>query len=429
MKDFLNSFARSGAGVALSALFGLILLRLVSDQLGVEGIAEFGIYRQFIQFCTVFLSWGNGFAVIETYSKAKDKQFFTTQVFKYFQIAAILLSIVILVFSKPITLALFGSMKLFDLILFSPLVFLTLTNYSFFRFILAAKKHLLTSGLLQALPFAVMIVTFLFVPQMGVMFLVSYSASALISFFVWKHYSREELRLTEKFQRLTDFEKTSLATILTGAIGFLCPLIVKSLSVHFLGLQETGVIEAEFSLVSYLTLAIISGLGTYYLASVSEKPNDVQFRERIFLFLVPLTALALILLNSLDFIFLKLLFGEKIAQYQASLSIFSVAEMLRCINWFFIFTMIGLSYRKEYILFDSVSNALYVILSFVLLQKFANREAIEYAYLAFQGIYLVLNLQFCYKKRLISSKLALMTSFMTIALVVLSSYLKGMNYG
>lgn len=429
MKNYLNSFAKSGLGVILSALFGLLLLRFISRDLGVAGIAKFGIYRQFIQLCTVFLSWGNGFSIIESYSKAIDKDHFTTNSFKYFQITAFVLSLVIVIFSKPISYALFNDTESSQLILFSPLVFLGLTNYSFFRFVLSAKKYLLSSGLLQALPFVVMIAVFSFSKSLNIIFMFAYLVSAFIAFIVWRSFSIEKIILFSNIQRLYEFEKTSFATIITGAVGFFCPLIVKSMSMHFLGLENTGVLEAEFSLVSYFTLAIISGLGTFYLGVVSEKPKDLLFREKIFGMLVPTTALGLSVVIYFQEIFLSVLFGKEILRLTPDLAIFGLAEMLRCINWFFIFSMIGLSFRKSYIILDTISNLSYILFSLIFVFYFPNKTSIECGYLTFQAIYLILNLIFCFKLKVIHSKLSVGLTLFSISLILATIYVRNLFHG
>ena len=428
-KDLIQNFLKSGLGVILSAVFGLLLLRLIAIDLGVEGIAKFGIYRQFIQFCTVFLSWGNGFSIIESYAKAKTKDAFTSVAFKYFQVVTILLSIIIAVLAKPIAIGLFDDENATDLILISPLIFIGLSNFSFFRFLLAARKNILSSGLLQALPFLLMIGFFFISKELSHFFIFSYAVSALASFMVWKLEATEKLSFDFSLTRMTDFEKTSIATIITGAVGFFCPLIVKSISVHHLGLDTSGVIEAEFSIVSYFTLAIISGLGTFYLGHVSEKPQDINFREKIFLFLIPLTSIGLIILVLFQKLFLTILFGEELLRLSPDLAVFSMGEMLRCINWFFIFTMIGLSYRKTYITFDILANISYILASWALVSYAPVRLSIEYGYFIFQLIYLLFNLGMGLKVNLIRPRVAFPVSCASIGLLVIAIYMRDYFHG
>ena len=418
MLNLYKNFIKSGVGVILTAVFGLLLLRFISHEMGVIGIAKFGIYRQFIQFCTVFISWGNGFSIIESFSKAKDKQHFTSNTFKYFQFVTFALSIPLILFAKPISSLLFNESESSDLILYSPLVFLTLSNYSFFRFIITAKRHLLSAGLLQALPFAFMLFFFFIFKDYSRLFITSYLLSAIVGYFAWRRLSSEDLRIFSTFERLTEFEKTSLATIITGSVGFLSPLIVKSLSAHYLGLELTGVLEAEFSLISYLTLAMISGLGTFYLGQVSERPTDIHFREKTYLFLVPMTALALTTLIIFQSFFVGLLFGTEILQYRPNLSIFAIGELFRCANWFFIFSMIGLSHRRKYIKLDVISNIMYIITSLILVSSTRSIESLRLSYLIFQLIYLILNLRFCLKAKIISAKIAFTCLVISLAVLV-----------
>ncbi len=417
MKNYLLKFIKSGIGVGLSAVFGLLLLRSISKEQGPAGLATFGIYRQFLQFCAVFLTWGNGFSIIESFSKAKDKEHFTSNTFKYVLGITFLLGLTILSLSYPITLGLFDSSENWDLIALAPLIFAGLAFHGFFRFVLTGKQHLVLASILQASPFVFMYLFYYFTKNLFSFFFLAYSASALLAFIFWIMHSEERMLIRQRPSRLLDFEKTSVATIITGAFGFLSLLIVKSISVHALGMTTTGVIEAEFSLVSYLTLALISGLGTFYLGRISENPQDQAFRERIFSLLIPLTAIVLSVIIYYDQFFLGLLFGKKMLTYGPSLSIFGMGEMLRCINWFFTFSMIGLSFRKTYLTFDTISYIVYVAASGIIVSIWPVKESIEYSYLLFQIVYLILNLYFCLKVKVIQPKLAIGLTFLSVALL------------
>ena len=407
MKNYLIKFIKSGIGVGLSAIFGLLLLRSISKEQGPEGLATFGIYRQFLQFCAVFLTWGNGFSIIESFSKAKDKEHFTSNTFKYFLGITFLLGFTILLFSYPITLGLFDDNMHWDLIALAPLVFIGMSFHGFFRFIITGKQHLIMASILQAAPFIFMFFFYFFTKNLFSFFLLAYLSSAIFAFIFWKTISKEKILLTKKPSRLLDFEKTSIATIFTGAFGFLSLLLVKSISVHALGMTTTGILEAEYSMVSYLTLALISGLGTFYLGRISENPNDKAFREKIFSFLIPLTSIVLAVFIYYDQFFLNLLFGRKIVELGANLSIFGLGEMLRCINWFFTFSMIGLGFRKTYLIFDTVSYGIYVAASAIVVSLWPFKSSIEYGYLTFQVVYLMLNLYLCVKVKVINPKLAI----------------------
>lgn len=407
MKNYLLKFIKSGIGVGLSAVFGLLLLRSISKEQGPAGLATFGIYRQFLQFCAVFLTWGNGFSIIESFSKAKDKEHFTSNTFKYVLGITFLLGLTILSLSYPITLGLFDTSENWDLIALAPLIFIGMAYHGFFRFILTAKQHLITSSILQASPFVFMFFYYFLTKNLFNFFFLAYLSSALLAFIFWKITSPQKFLIIKEGSRIRDFEKTSIATIITGAVGFLSPLIVKSISVRYLGLAMTGIIEAEYSLVSYLTLAIIAGLGTFYLGMVSTNPHDQVFRERIFIFLIPFTTAILSILVCFDQFFISLLFGQVFLRFSPSLDIFALGEMLRCINWFLIFSMIGLGYRKSYIVSDLISNAVYILASGLIVSIWPLKVSIEYSYLLFQAIYLMLNLRFCLKVKVVQSKLAI----------------------
>lgn len=424
MKKYFTKFFHSGLGVVLSALFGIFLLRVITQSEGPEGLARFGIYRQFIQFCTVLLTWGNGFSIIESFSKSENKEYFLSNVYKYVLASTALMSIVVVVFSKQIAIGLYDDTTQYNLILVTPLIFIGIAHYSFFKFILSAKQHLLTSSFLQGLPFLLMFLFFYLNPTISTYFLLSYAACSVIGFFFFNYWSQEKISFSKKFQREIGFEKSSIVTVGTGTVGFLALLLVKSISVHYLGIKETGILEAEFSLMNYMTLAIIAGLSTFYLSAVSQDQNDINFREKIYIFLIPLTCICISVLIYYDHFFLGLLFGKDLLTYSPSLSIFGLAEMFRCINWFFIFTMIALSHRKKYILYDFISNVLYVLASLCMVIYFPNRMSIEMGYLVFQFAYFIFITLFCFKTKVINPKLSLGGACTSVFVIGTIIYLK-----
>ncbi len=407
MKNYLLKFIKSGIGVGLSAIFGLLLLRSISKEQGPEGLATFGVFRQFLQSCAVFFTCGNGMSIIESYSKAKDKEHFISNAFKYFLLITLVVGLVTILLSYPIAVGLFDNDKNWSLIALAPLIFIGMSFQAFFRLLVTAKQHLITSSLLQAAPFTLMFVFYAFSKNIFIYFILAYWVSSLFAFILWRLTSEEKIQLNQKFSRILSFEKTSLATIITGAISFVSLLIVKSVSVHALGLSTTGVIEAESSLTGYVTLALISGLGTFYLAKVSENPHDQVFREKIFKFLIPVTTLVLSVLIYFDQFFIGLLFGKGLLFFSPSLSVFGMGELLRCMNTFFIFSMIGMGQRKSYITFELISYTVYVLASAIIVTIWPYRESIEYSYLIFQTAYLVLNFTFCLKIKTINPRFAI----------------------
>lgn len=400
----LKTFAKSGSGIAISAIFGVCLIKLISHHDGPEGVGAFGLFRQFFQFLAVFFTLGSGFSIVEGMPKSGNKNHFIKTACSYSFLVALTISIIVLIFQKEICLAIYSDLKNISLIRSIPLFIIPLSFHQLIKSSLNGEGYIGISGIVTALPFVTMFIVALFSRDLFDLYLYSSLISLAVSLMLFK---RPLWFLIPKipFMRLKSFEKTSISTMITGASGFLSFLTVKAICTHKLGIWHTGLLEASWSLVGYSTLVFLTSLSVYYLPKVSADQEQIGFRNHYFSLINFLALGSLMIICLGEEFFIRLLFTPEFAEMYKLLVLMAIGEYLKCLNWVFNFSMIGLSYKKAYLVLDSCANAIFV--AAVFFTDLNKLEEIGFCYIIFQTCYLLGNLIINHKFKLVSNRYAL----------------------
>ncbi|HXH29885.1 MAG TPA: hypothetical protein VNJ01_03665 [Bacteriovoracaceae bacterium] len=400
MSISVRSFLKSGIGVAISAIFGVCLIKLISYHEGPKGVGAFGLFRQFFQFLAVFYTLGSGYSIVEGLPKSKNKELFIKTASSYSLLVSVILSLLILIFQEQICLAIYSDLKNLHLIRSLPLFIVPLSILQLVKSSLSGEGFIGRSGVVTALPFVLMFAVAIYSRDLFDLYFYSSVLSFLLSLALFQKPLRS---LVPKFpiERIKSLENTSISTMLTGASGFMSFLAVKAICTHKLGIWNTGLLEASWSLVAYTTLVFLTSLSVYYLPKVSADPTQVTFRNHYLTFINGIAAVSLILICLGENFFIKLLFTTEFLEMEKLLTWMALGEYLKCLNWFFIFSMIGLSYKKAYIILDLCANALLV--GAVYFTDLSLLEEIGICYISFQTFYLLGNLFLNFRFKLVST--------------------------
>ncbi len=394
MSISVRAFAKSGAGIALSAVFGVGLVKLISYHEGPEGVGAFGLFRQFFQFLAIFFTLGSGYSIVEGYPKARDRVAFIRIAASYALAVSLSLSALVLLFSEEICVALYSDLENLNLIRSIPLFLVPLSVHQLIKSALSAQGYIGLSGIATALPFFTMFVIALFSRELFDL----YFYSGLLSFLLGLVLYRSPVRnLLPGFplKRLESFERTTISAVVGGASGFLSFLAVKAVCTHRLGIWNTGLLEGAWSLVGYTTLIYLTSLSVYYLPKVSAEPEQKKFRDHYFTLINGLALASLGFICVFSSFFIHLLFTPEFGAMTKILVWMAIGEYLKCLNWVFIFSMIGLSYKKAYLALDLLANALFMVLLY--LSTVSDLRDLGRIYIAFQVCYLLGNIALNFK--------------------------------
>ena len=387
MKTIILKFLISGSGIILSAIFGLVLLKILSIKYGPELIGEFGIFRQFFQFLSVVITLGKGHALIHGLSASKNKDKYLKMTFKYYLLFLTLLSLILVILNKPINFLIFNQTNN-NLMVSLPITLFFSSLFYFNAHFLAAKKHIATSSLLQTLPFLFMIFSALATNQIDYIFLISYAAAWIISIFISNINvlkiipSPKDLILRNK-----PFEKVFISTIFNSLISLLSILTFKILIQKYNGIANVGYFEAAWNIALYSNMIIYSGLNFYLLPKISNGSIDNKILKNIKLFILTYTLVA----SSTQLIAAKelinILYSDKFSKSVEILKVLVLSEMFRGFNFYFYFSFLGSSNKKTYLKVEIISNTIFII-SLLISVVFFNKVSI-YTLVFFNFFYFI----------------------------------------
>lgn len=381
----LVKLAQSGFGIVLSSLFGIGLIKIISIKSGPQSLGYFGVFRQFFQLMTVVFTLGNGFAIIEGIPKSNDKNHFIKNVSGYTFWVCVILSLLVLAFSVPISEGIFGNNDHLNLIRLMPIMIFSIAYTLLMRSIYSAEGKLIPAGLFWSFSYLFMFIVGLFSTELTHL----YFYGSIMSFIAALSLFKEKALLipTFKVERLRNFERTAISTAIAGITGFFSFLTVRAICVNELGADDGGYLETSWSLVNYIVLIFLTSLSAYYLPQISERPKDVEFRKKFFIIINFLSLSSLLFLCLGKEIIIPLLFSKKFLPASGLLIIMSVGEYFKCLNYFFNFSLIGTTNKRAYLILDTSANFLFVIMAFAFHDH--RLETFGYIYVAYQAFYLL----------------------------------------
>jgi len=339
--------------------------------------------------------------VIEGLKKFNDDRTFIKTVSAYTLIVCLILSFLVFPFSHTISLNLFGNLENVNLLRLLPVMILSIAYNLLIRSIYISTGYLAQAGIVMSLSYLFMFVVSLFSTELVDIYLYGSLACVFISVITFK--DRKLLFPSFTFGRIKSFEKTAISTSITGVTGFLSFLIVRSICLKELGAENGGFLEASWSLVNYTTLIFLAGLGSYYLPQVSERPEDIEFRKKFFLIINAGALTSLLILCFGKSLIIPLLFSQEFLPTSSLLDLMSVGEYLRCINFFFVFSLIGMTQKKAYIVLDTAANISFVLIALIFPVK--DLQTFGFIYVAYQILYLLGSIALNSKYKMIPNKL------------------------
>lgn len=190
------------------------------------------------------------------------------------------------------------------------------------------------------------------------------------------------------FKVLIAFGSTSIFALLFSNISM---LMIKSAITKRLGMDYNGVFQADWSIMNQYIGIIFSSCGVYYFPTLcSLKTNGERVEEinktleMLLMVIIPIFVGILLFKD----IIINLLYSNKFSLSAELLSIFIIGDYFKVISWTMGFVFAPIYKLKEFIVIDFISNIFFVISSITLLNKLGSLYGIAYSYI-------VLNILLC----------------------------------
>lgn len=416
MKTLALKFSISGLGVVLSAIAGLILSKIIAIKYGPSYLGEFAIFRQFFQVLVVFITFGNGFSLIQGLSNTDNKRRFLSSALKYY--FGMYLVIIFFIYGLSfISLPLINGQYFSSLssIILPVILFFTLL-FSFQRFSIAGQGLTFKSSISQSFPYILMLIGISFIHLIDRLFLFAYLLSFIFIILIHTKSLCPSKDLIVVAERDKDFEKTSLSTFITGVSGLSTFLIIKIVIKKYFNTETVGIFEASWNLAIYASMVLLNGLSLFYLPRLSSNNNDLKLVEHTLIFIVTSAVALCIFFAVFSEQIIPIFYSSQFIESIKLLKIISFGELLRALSWFFVFSFIALKQRKKYILIDLISNLSFVTIALYLAQNKYDIYHIGKSYIIYQQVYLLL----CLIKSPFNSKLLLRYKLIPYVILIFS---------
>ncbi len=350
-------------GVGLSAVFASLAVSFLAKS-HLDSLGAFGVYRQFLQFCSVFLHCGGGASLIEFFSISENDRRIGVA-FNYHILSWLILSFISIVFGGSLSELVFGDVNSLNYARL-PLLFFIITILGFVRGVLVAKRKVILGSVLQFLPYLFILICLslnLFEDDwISEVFLFSYSLSLLFALIIsWRCLKGEYL----VFERDFNFEKTSFS-VGGGLIFFLgSTLIVKSYVYRIISATESGVLESMLSLVVNMTLVASMMLSYFYLPVIMRSRSILDVKRYLKYYLLFLWLL-LFFLALISYPYLELFVGISFFKNIYVFSVLCFAEVFRALSIFISLTLISFGFKVLYFITDIIWGAGVILLVFLI---------------------------------------------------------------
>lgn len=386
----LNSFS-----VGISFLLGLLSTKIISVFLGASGMALLGSFRNFSAMTKSLATLGINNSVVKLLvENKKDKEELSiiySTFFWLFLFISIFLTVVILIFSYPISDFLFFTniyaipIQFFGLIL--PLIVINTFWIAIYNGLEMFKKMILIQIISNILIFFITAVLIFKQNIQGGLFSVAIGELLMIFLtflFVRKDYNLFDFQLQKVISKkyFDVIKKFSAMALLSAIVGPLTLIFIRITIITEYSIQEAGIWDAINRLSGFYMLFFSTGLSMYYMPKLASLTNDNQFKVELkayFKTFVPLFFLMILGLFLFREIIIEIAFTKAFYSIKEVLFWQLLGDFFKILTLAFGFQILVKTMVKRYILIELVFNAVYLILSFFLV-KFLSVEGVLQAY-------------------------------------------------
>lgn len=386
-KAVLKVFSYTAVSTLVKMLTGFISLKIIARMVGAEGVVMLGQVNNFSSIILVMASGGIANGITKYVAEYKDD---SEKVNKYistaFQITlsfSALCALFLLLFSSFLSRKITMSNDYgYVFIVFAATIFFYALN-GFFTAIVNGfqdyKKYVLIN-ISNSIVGLLLTVSLVFYWQMKGVLLsaVTYQSVVVVCtfFIIYKLPWLKQLILKIKVDSSIwkQFLRYSLMTFTTAATVPVAQLLIRSMLVKTLSVQQAGMWEG-INRISGAYLAIfVTSFSVYYLPRLSEIQDKALLKKEV------LNAYKLILPILTVFFSLIFLFREQIVlllftkEFLPMQSLFIwqlAADFIKISGWLIGFIMIAKAHMKFYIFTEVFFCILYVLLSYLFIEKYA----------------------------------------------------------
>lgn len=405
---FIKVSGANGIITIAKSIFTIISNKVVATVIGTSGIAMVGQLQSFISIISLVSNGGFNQGLTKYIAEYKDDSKNVKEYIGTAFIVALVLStfvgIMVLIFSKIISLNIFATNAYFSiLIVFA----ITLLTYNLNALVLAIingfqkyKQYFKINITTTLVGFILTLTLVLFFKEYGALLAIVLSQSIVfviayffirkdywISAFSYKYFNKEKLFLLLKYTAITVF---------SGIIWPVVAMVIRTYVIRNISVEEAGLWQATRNLNDYIVNIAIGSFSVYLLpklSSITDKNKLKRELINIYKIIIPVSLLGFSLLFIFRDYAVLLLYSEKFLKVGEYL----LLQMVGSFFWMCKVPVMNLILAKGlttiFIVFELIFAVMYIILVIIFVPKF-QVQGIQLSFAIYNFIYFITNLFF-----------------------------------
>ena len=394
----------------VAILFSLLLNKYIAIKLGPEGIGLFGQLKSLIAIATNYSNGGISSATIRLFSRYKNnlrmKQLLFNNLISYSVLFIVPLTILFLIFSKHISIYLFGSENYITAINFFAVSFVFYSIVINFQSIINGQSRFILLSILIILQSLVNL-------TVGVVFISLYNEHGLMLFLFISQsflaisiilYAMKYKNFTSKIGVKTNLFKLFFQyTIMSSSTAIILPttlILLRMMIQKDLGTDYMGYWQASWQLSEVFIGIIISTLASYYIPKLSQHKNYHNYLNELkktILFSMLIVIPAVIFIYFLRDYIIELLYSEQFLVISDFVAVQLIGDILKVLFIVLNATMTIFALTKYYIFVELFHAVFFLSLSWFLLDYYGFM-GLAYAYILSYLISISLQYILVYRK-------------------------------
>jgi PST family polysaccharide transporter len=373
--SLLNVSVKNSSQAIARVLIGILNIKITAVLLGPSGLPLVNQMQNFLQLTANLANGGTYNGIIKILSESSLKQYKNEVINTGYLIvvfASVSISLVCIIFSREISLFLFGSATYKHIILCS---FIYIIPFALFNLLLS-----ITNGIQQLKIYLTITITYLVSGFVSYALAIYYWGltgalwaillQGIIGMIIYrKSITKLKLRPKLLYNKIVirRLSKYSLMAIVSNAIAPLAVIIIRRIIINNLSLHEAGIWDGVYKISnSYINLSLIS-FSYYFLPTFSKKISAIEIRTELkdsLKVLIPILLLSSGLIYVFRDLIIKLLLTESFEAVSYIIKWQIIGDVLAVLCWLIRILLIAKEKMRAYIYSEITSGILLISISY-----------------------------------------------------------------
>jgi PST family polysaccharide transporter/antigen flippase len=360
-------------------ILGLFTIKVISIYLGPEGLGKLGHFMSFVTFLFVFSGGGIQNAIIKYTAEFKTNIFklrnFINISIRYSVTSTIVISTILIVYSKEISLFIFKNDEFYLFIILFAMIQFFMSFNKIVRGVANGYKEtkiFVTSeviGVLLSLPLIWFLVSQYNIYGAAMSLGVVYSLTSIPYIYFFRKsffWNLQKLKKVASFKSYSNLYKFSLMTLISAIIWPFVEILIRQMVIDLHGYNYAGIWQASLKL-SHVYIGFFSVfLASYFVPTISEENSISIIRKKIVQYSCFIGAIFIIfglLFYQLKDFFITLLFSNDFLILSEVIFYQLIGDFFKILSFVIAFVLMSKAFIKVYILMEILQGGMLIIVT------------------------------------------------------------------